>query len=216
MYRQPFSRLIASAIHGSDEAPSRVPLLSPSGLQSALSSSNKFILLLHASGCERGEAFAPTLARLALQVPGLSYGRVDADLHPKSGVSVDGEQQFLQFGAPVLKAFIRAGPMAHHKVEYGGVCTESAVLEWLRAVNEISYDKLAAAHQRARTRVAERTRGRSARVGKLDEDDEFLASMEPSVPTGTGTGTGTGAGDEELPHLLWQLARVSTVKHAAT
>ena len=46
-------------------------------MQSTIMKHDKVVLLLHASGCERADSFAPTLAKIAQRVPNLVYGRVD-------------------------------------------------------------------------------------------------------------------------------------------
>ena len=109
-----------------------IPLLDIGGMQKAIMAHEKFVLLMHATGCERAEEFAPKLAEIAAKVPGLAYGRVNVEGYPKErSAAATGVQK----GAPALKAFFRNAPPQKRVLEYAGVPSLEAVLDWAKAVD---------------------------------------------------------------------------------
>lgn len=108
-----------------------LPTLDVRTMQQTVMKHDKVVLLMHAAGCERAEGFAPTLNRIASEVPELAYGRVDVGADPKrTAMAAKG----ISVGAPALKAFFRNAPPTRRVLEYQGQPSYDAVLSWARAV----------------------------------------------------------------------------------
>ena len=109
-----------------------VPLLDVGTMQQQIMKHDKFVLLMHTQNCARGLEFAPTLGRIAQHVPTLAYGRVIMESHPETRMAA---ATGVQEGAPALKAFFRNGPPQKRVLEYVGLPTFEAVLDWAKAVD---------------------------------------------------------------------------------
>lgn len=110
----------------------RVAELDVSGMQKLVMAHNKVVLLMHATGCERAAEFAPTLERIARDVPSLTFGRIDVEADEKAAVATG---KGVSKGAPALRAFFRNAPPSRRVLEYRGPPTFDAVVEWAKAVD---------------------------------------------------------------------------------
>ena len=148
-----------------------IQLLDISGMQKAIMAHEKFVLLMHATDCERAEEFAPKLAEIAAKVPGLAYGRVNVEGYPpERSAAATGVQK----GAPALKAFFRNAPPQKRVLEYAGVPSLEAVLEWAKAVDAWDgSDKLAPGWEIGGREEAEAKKKKEAEAKKKKKDKAY-------------------------------------------
>ena len=107
-----------------------VQVVDAKGMQQLVADNEKVVLLMHSDGCERGESFAPTLERIAAELPALAFGRISVG--DSSGLAT---RFAVQQGAPSLRAMFRNAPPSQRMLEYRGLPSYDAVLEWCQAVH---------------------------------------------------------------------------------